>query len=125
MSRIIVADSEPHIRQLCREELQDEGYEVRVAGKGKEVVRLVDTFKPDVVILEMLLPDMSGLETGLMVKGTKKDTRIIFYSHYLPPQDFSDWGADDFVVKSFNLDHLKEVVRRLLPAREVPALGAA
>jgi len=125
MSRIIVADSEPHIQQLCREELQDEGYEVRVAGKGKEVVRLVDTFKPDVVILEMLLPDMSGLETGLMVKGTKKDTRIIFYSHYLPPEDLSTWGADDFVLKSFNLDHLKEVVRRLLPAREVPALGAA
>jgi len=125
MSRIIVADSEPHIRQLCREELQDEGYEVRVAGKGKEVVRLVDTFKPDVVILEMLLPDMSGLETGLMVKGTKKDTRIIFYSHYLPPEDLSTWGADDFVLKSFNLDHLKEVVRRLLPARPVSALGAA
>jgi two-component system response regulator len=73
----------------------------------------------------MLLPDMSGLETGLMVKGTKKDTRIIFYSHYLPPQDFSTWGADDFVLKSFNLDHLKEVVRRLLPARPVSALGAA
>ena len=125
MSRIIVADSEPHIQQLCREELQDEGYEVRVAGKGKEVVRLVDTFKPDVVILEMLLPDMSGLETGLMVKGTKKDTRIIFYSHYLPPEDLSTWGADDFVLKSFNLDHLKEVVRRLLPARPVSALGAA
>ncbi len=117
MSRIIVADSEPHIRQLCREELQDEGYEVRVAGKGKEVVRLVDSFKPDVVILEMLLPDISGLETGMMVKGTKKDTRIIFYSHCLPPRDLSSWGADDFVIKSPDLDRLKAVVRRLLPTR--------
>lgn len=117
MARIIVADSEPHIRQLCREELQDEGYEVRVAGKGKEVVRLVDSFKPDVVILEMLLPDISGLETGLMVKGTKKDIRIIFYSHYLPPRDLSSWGADDFVIKSPDLDRLKAAVRRLLPTR--------
>jgi two-component system response regulator (stage 0 sporulation protein F) len=117
MARIIVADSEPHIQQLCREELQDEGYEVRVAGRGREVVRLVDSFKPDVVIIEMLLPDMSGLETGLMVKGTKKDIRIILYSHCPPPPDLALWGADGFVIKSFDLDNLKAVVRRLLPPR--------
>jgi DNA-binding response OmpR family regulator len=125
MTRILVADSEPHIRQLCREELQDEGYEVRVAGKGREVVRLMDSFKPDVVILEMLLPDMSGLETGLMVKGTRKDTRIVLYSHCRPPEDLASWGADGFVIKSFNLDRLKEVVRRLLPSRANHAMGAA
>jgi two-component system OmpR family response regulator len=125
MTRIVFADSEPHIRQLCREELQDEGYEVQVAGKGKEVMRLVDSFKPDVVILEMLLPDMSGLETGLMVKGTKKDTRIVYYSYCLPPPDLSLWGGDDFVVKSFNLDRLKEAIRRLLPRRPTTAMGAA
>jgi len=117
MSRILVADSEPHIQQLCREELQDEGYEVRVAGKGGEVVLLVDSFKPDVVILEMLLPDMSGREIGLMVKGTKKDTRVIFYTNCLPPRDLSTWGGDDFVIKSSDLDALKEVVRRLMPTR--------
>jgi DNA-binding response OmpR family regulator len=116
MSRILFADSEPHIRRLWREELQDEGYEVRVAGKGREVVRLVDSFKPDVVILEMLFPDISGLETGLMVKGTRKDTRVIFYSNCLPPRDLTRWGADDFVIKSFDLDRLKKAVRRLLPA---------
>lgn len=99
MGRIIVADSEPHIRQLCLEELQDEGYEVQVAGKGKEVVRLVDSFKPDVVILEVLLPDMSGLETGMIVKGSSKDIRVVLYSHSWPPDDISALGADDFVVK--------------------------
>jgi two-component system OmpR family response regulator len=115
MARIIVVDSEPNIRQLCREELQDEGYEVMVAAAGGDVVRLVDSFKPDVVILEVVLPDISGLEIGLMVKGTKKDTRIIFYSHGRPPRDLATWGADDFVEKSYNLDSLKKVVRRWLP----------
>lgn len=114
MSRILFADSEPHIRRLCREELQDEGYEVQVAGKGREVIRLVDTFKPDVVILEVLLPDMSGLETGLMVKGTRRETRIIYYSSCRPPRDLSTWGADEFVAKSPDLDPLKAVVRRVL-----------
>jgi DNA-binding response OmpR family regulator len=114
MARVLFADSEPHIQQLCQEELQDEGYEVLVADTAGEAVKLVDTFKPDVVILEVLLPDMSGLETGLMVKGTRKATRVILYSHVRPPKDLSDWGADAFVVKSFNLDRLKAAVRRLV-----------
>ena len=113
MTRIVFADGEPHIRQLCLEELQDEGYEVRVAGKGREAVRLMDSFHPDVVILEVLLPDMSGLETGRIIKGSCKETRVILYSYDLPPHDLSAWGCDDFVVKSPNLDRLKAVVRRL------------
>ncbi len=112
-TRIVFADSEPHIRQLCMEELRDEGYEVQVAGRGKEAVRLADSFEADVVILEVLLPDMSGLETGRMIKGKHRNTRVVLYSYCLPPHDLSAWGADDFVVKSPNLDRLKAVVRRL------------
>jgi DNA-binding response OmpR family regulator len=115
MSRILFADGEPHIRQLCQEELQDEGYEVEVTGQAAEVVRLAESFQPDMVILEVMLPDMSGLEAGRMIKGTNRKTRIVLYSYVYPPQDLSSWGADDFVVKSPNLDRLKAVVRRLLP----------
>jgi DNA-binding response OmpR family regulator len=85
MVRIVFADSEPHIQRLCREELQDEGYEVEVASKGGEAVRLADSFHPDVVILEVLLPDMSGLETGRIIKGSQKGTRVILYSHRRGP----------------------------------------
>jgi DNA-binding response OmpR family regulator len=116
MSRILFADSEPHIRQLCLEELQDEGYEVRVTGKASGVLRLVDSFQPDMVIMEVLLPDMSGVEAGRMIKGTNRKTRVVLYSHVRPPHDLSSWGADDFVVKSPNLDGLKAAVRRLMPA---------
>ena len=114
MSRILFADSEPHIQQLCQEELQDEGYEVKVTGRAAEVVRLVETFQPDMVILETMLPDMSGLEAGRLIKGTRSKTRVIIYSFYPPPHDLSSWGADDFVIKSPNLDHLKATVRRFL-----------
>jgi DNA-binding response OmpR family regulator len=116
MSRILFADSEPHIQQLCLEELQDEGYEVQVTGRAEEVVRLAETFQPDMVILEILLPDMSGLEAGRMIKGANRQTRVILYSYSPPPHDLSSWGADDFVIKSPNLDRLKAAVRRFLPA---------
>ncbi|HZE21560.1 MAG TPA: response regulator [Desulfobaccales bacterium] len=116
MARILFADSEPHIQQLCREELQDEGYEVTVASRAADVVRLAESFQPDMVILEVLLPDMSGLEAGRMIKGGNRKTRVVLYSHYLPPPDLASWGADDFVVKSADLDPLKATVRRLLPS---------
>ena len=116
MWRILFADGEPHIRQLCLEEFRDEGYEVRGAGEAGEVVRLVESFQPDMVILEVLLPDMSGLEAGRMIKGTDRRTRVVLFSHIKPPEDLSSWGADDYVVKSANLDRLKAVVRRLLPS---------
>lgn len=115
MRRILFVDSEPHIQQLCLEELQDEGYEVLVAGSGGDVVRLVDAYSPDVVILEVLLPDMSGLETGRMVKGTSKQTRLVFYSHVKPPRNLAEWGADAYVYKSPDLADLKETLRSLMP----------
>lgn len=114
MRRILFVDAEPHIQQLCQEELREEGYEVQVAGSGGDVVRLVDSFHPDVVILEMLLPDMSGLETGRIIKGSSKETRVILFSHFKPPHKLSDWGADAFVLKSPDLENLKETVRRLM-----------
>ncbi len=113
MVRVLFVDGEPHIQRLCFEELQEEGYEVQVAGSGGDVVRLVDTFNPDVVILEVLLPDMSGLETGRIIKGTSKKTRVVLFSHFEPPHKLSDWGADAFVLKSPDLERLKETLRRL------------
>jgi DNA-binding response OmpR family regulator len=119
MTRILFADSEPHIRRLWLEELQDEGYEVMVTGNGRGVVLLLDSFQPDLVILEALLPDMSGLETGRIVKGTRRSTPVVLYSHCRPPKDLEAWGVDDFVIKSHDLDDLKKVVRRLLPVKSV------
>jgi DNA-binding response OmpR family regulator len=115
MRRVLFVDAEPHIQQLCQEELREEGYEVQVAGSGGDSVRLADSFHPDVVILEVLLPDMSGLETGRIIKGTSKQTQIILFSHYKPPHKLSEWVADAFVMKSANLDSLKQKVRQLIP----------
>ena len=113
MTKVLFVDGEPHIQRLCFEELREEGYEVQVAGSGGDVVRLVDSFHPDVVILELLLPDMSGLETGRIIKGTSKNTQVILFSHFAPPHELSDWGADAFVLKSPDLDNLKATVRQL------------
>ena len=116
MSRILFADGEPHIRQLCLEELQDEGYEVRVTGKAAEVVRLVDSF-------QARYGHHGGGPAGYVRGGDRHDGQGDqspdpggFLFPRLPSPDLSSWGADGFVVKSPNLDGLKAAVRRLMPA---------
>ncbi len=110
MTRVLMVDGEPNIRRLCAEELEEEGYVVRMAGTGEEVVRLIDTFRPEVVILEVRLPDMSGLEAGRIIKGTNRRMRVIFHSFGTPPDKLDRWGGDAFVEKSFDLSELKNTV---------------
>ena len=114
MGSILVADSDPNVLLLCHEELQDEGYEVLVASNAREVMGLLDQACPDLVVLEMMLPDLSGLETLNIIKGTCRQTPVIFHSTYGLPQDGK---ADGVVLKTHNLDRLKATVQRFLPSR--------
>lgn len=118
MIRVLMADGEPNIRRLCAEELEEEGYLVRMASTGEEVVQLVDTFRPEVVILDVQLPDMSGLEAGRIIKGTNRTTRVIFHAFGTPPDRMDYWGGDAFVEKSFDLSELKNTVSSLSVLRE-------
>lgn len=117
MRRILVADSDPHVLFLCRDELQEEGYEVLVASNAKEALGLLDENCPDLVVLEILLPDMSGFETVSIIKGTCRHTPVIFHSTYGLPQSPCHCAVDGVVLKSHNLDHLKKVVQGLLSSR--------
>jgi DNA-binding response OmpR family regulator len=114
MVRILIADSDPYIQLLCQQEFLDEGYEVVTASDGQEVIRLIDSVHPDLVILELLLPDMSGVETLKIIKGTSKDTPVIFYSAYNLSRPPGAYGADDLVQKTPNVELLKTAVRRFI-----------
>lgn len=114
MTKILFADSDPHIQQLCQEELVDEGYEVMIASNGQEAVQLMQSDCPDLVVLELLLPDMSGVETMQIIKGTCKETPVIFHSTYNISQPLKPYGAYSMVLKSHDLDHLKSVVKGAL-----------
>jgi CheY-like chemotaxis protein len=117
MGRILVADSDPHILLLCQDELREEGYEVLVASNGREALGLLDTACPDLVVMEIMLPDMSGFETLRIIKGTCSQTPVIFHSTYGLPETEGGAQCDGVVLKTHNLDCLKKAVRRFLPSR--------
>ena len=115
---ILVVDDEHHIRLLYEKELTGEGYEVALAGDAKEALAWLDTRRPDLVVLDIRMPGMDGVET--LGRILAKDGRIpvILNSAFSSYRDsFLTWSADAYVIKSSDLGELKQTIRTLLEGR--------
>jgi DNA-binding response OmpR family regulator len=119
----LIVDDEEHIRTLYSLELEDEGYEVRALGSGKEVHQQILDFRPDVVVLDIKMADMSGLDVLQAVRSEFYDLPVILCSAYGSFKgDAKSIAADYYVVKSSDLTDLKKKIRIALetsiPARD-------
>ena len=114
-ARILLVDDEDSIHLLYGEELRDEGYEVVSAKSGAEALGLLPDVEPDLVILDINMPGMDGLEVLRRIKEQRSGLPVILRSAYPEfKQDISSWAADAYLVKISDLTELKETVRRLL-----------
>jgi len=96
MKKILVADDEMSIRLLYSEELKEEGYEVYMASNGREAVELVDKIPLDLVILDIKMPEMDGIEALRQIKEKRPDLPVVLSTasgEYR--QEFATWAADD------------------------------
>ena len=113
--RVLIVEDDANQRLLYQEELADEGYEVLIAGDGREGLNVAREHKPDLVILDINMPVMDGLDTLGQLLETNPSTPTIINTAYPGYQDsFSAWSADAYVVKSSDLTELKATARRLL-----------
>ncbi len=115
MKKILLVDDEEGIQMLYREELEDEGYEVISAYTGEEGLEKFKTESPDLVILDIQMPGMNGIETLRQMKMENPQLPVILstaYNEY--KQDLGAWASDEYVVKSSNINELKEAVRKHL-----------
>lgn len=118
MARLLIVEDEKHQRELYSVEFQDEGYDVDQAANGKEAVDMVKANKYDLVIMDIRMPEMDGIEAlGKILSRDKKIPVIIYtaYSNY--KSNFMTWTADAYVTKSSNLDEIKGKVREILSGR--------
>ncbi len=127
MSSILVVEDDPIIRQTVEYALKRAGFTVRSAADGTEGVRLAAEMMPDLLLLDLMLPGMSGYEVAEQVRSTDKETAIIMVSALDAERDKVrglDAGADDYITKPFSMEELLARVRanlRRVRAREALA----
>jgi CheY-like chemotaxis protein len=115
MKTILVVDDDEAIRTLLQEELEEEGYRVIIATNARDALKLVDTEPLDLVILDIRMPGMDGLEALPRILGLKEGLPVILNTAYTQYQEsFMSWAADAYVVKSSDLTELKEKIKELV-----------
>jgi CheY-like chemotaxis protein len=119
METLLGVDDEAHQRMLYQEELCDEGYQIVLARNGMEALEKVLEAAPDLIVLDIRMPVMDGLEALGKIIGKERGIPIIIHSAYSSyKDDFMSWAADDFVVKSADLTELKRKIRGLLDKKK-------
>lgn len=119
--RILVVDDEENLCLFYRDELESEGYEVRTVSDAATAIKMVDTDPPDLVVLDIRMPRMDGIEAMGRILGRRNDVPIVLntaYSSY--KDDFRAWPADAYVVKSADTSELKRVIRKVLTKPTAP-----
>jgi len=113
--KILVVEDEEALRLLYEEELREEGYEVLNARNGRDAFLQLEVGKPDLIILDIAMPDMNGMEVLNRILENKRKIPIILNTAYAGyRQDFMSWGADAYVMKSADLKELKEKIREVI-----------
>ena len=115
MKTILVVDDDEAIRTLLQEELEDDGYKVLIATNARDALKMVAAEALDLVILDIRMPGMDGLEALPRILGLKDSLPVILNTAYAQYKDrFMSWAADAYVVKSSDLTELKQKIKELV-----------
>lgn len=115
--RVLVVDDEQMLADLLASALRYEGWEVATAGTGIAAVRTAQEIEPDVVVLDIMLPDFDGMEVMRRIHGRRPDTPILFLTAKDAVEDRVTGltaGGDDYVTKPFSLEEVVARLRALL-----------
>jgi two-component system OmpR family response regulator len=115
--RVLVVDDEPNIARLVATALRYEGFEVSVAADARSALKAVTEFRPALVVLDVMLPDMDGFEVQRRLRRDAEDVSVLFLTARDTVEDRVrglTLGGDDYLTKPFSVDELVARVRAVL-----------
>jgi two-component system KDP operon response regulator KdpE len=128
VTRVLVVDDEPQILRALRINLRVRHYDVHVAATGAEALEVAGRYPPDIVILDLGLPDLDGVEVIQGLRGWTKAPIIVLSGRAdsTDKVEALDAGADDYITKPFGVEELlarmRAVVRRIGTAEDLPRI---
>lgn len=119
MKRIIIADDEHKILMSLEYSFRKNGYDVYIARDGTEVLEFLKTMVPDIILLDIMMPNMDGYSTLDRIKQDEKlkNTKVIFLSAKNNPKDIEkglEMGADAYVTKPYSIKKLMQQIEEML-----------
>lgn len=115
--KILIAEDELQIARLIELELSYEGFQVDIAKTGKEALEKIESFKPDLIVLDLILPEMEGLEVTRRIRSDGNDVPVIVLTGKDALSDkvnSLDSGADDYITKPFATEELLARIRAIV-----------
>jgi two-component system, OmpR family, response regulator len=117
MNRVLVVDDEQNITELIATAMRYEGFDVQAAATGRQALDAISTFRPHLVLLDVMLPDLDGFEVARRVRQEGRRVPIVFLTAKDATEDKVrglTLGGDDYVSKPFSLEELLARVRAVL-----------
>jgi CheY-like chemotaxis protein len=111
---ILVADDEPEVRSLILALLEDEGYRVVVAANGRAALEVVERRRPDLILMDVMMPMMDGREAARRLHERPESASIPIVLMSAVTDDALQPGVQAFIAKPFDLDCLLDTIDRLL-----------
>lgn len=122
--QLLIVDDDPGILSLLKDFFSSYGYPFRMAQDGVEALKLLEQFEATIIITDLLMPNMDGMELIREVKKNAPETDIIVITGFAKQYRYTDMikaGATDFIQKPFNLDELEAKLNRVIMERQLRA----
>ena len=116
-ARLLVVDDEPNIRELLSASLRYAGFEVATAADGQQALALAESFRPDLLVLDVMMPGLDGFGVVRRMRESGRRTPVVFLTARDAAEDKVSGltlGGDDYVTKPFSLDEVLARIRAVL-----------